>query len=79
MLKNPTGMKRILRGQNSLPFLAKFSFFVTRCLCCNFQRALLGESGMITTQMGIHNRSEMVAVYGKLFAIQHATKTAANY
>jgi hypothetical protein len=52
MLKNPTGMKRILRGQNSLPFLAKFSFFVIRCLCCNFQTALLDESGMIRTQMG---------------------------
>jgi hypothetical protein len=29
-----------------------------------YQRSLLDESGMIGTQMGTHNRSEMVAVLG---------------
>jgi hypothetical protein len=28
------------------------------------QKALIGESGMIRAQMGKHNRSVMVAVYG---------------
>jgi hypothetical protein len=28
------------------------------------RRAMVGESGMIRTQMGMHNRSVMVAVYG---------------
>jgi hypothetical protein len=30
-----------------------------------FQKAVAGESGMIRTEMGMHNRSEMVAMYGK--------------
>jgi hypothetical protein len=34
-------------------------------VCAGYnQRGLLGESGMIRTQMGKHNRSVMVAVYG---------------
>jgi hypothetical protein len=32
-------------------------FFATRCLYCN-QRALVDESGMIRTPMGMHSRSE---------------------
>jgi hypothetical protein len=33
------------------------------------QRALVDESGMIITRMGMHNRSEMVAVHRKPCAI----------
>jgi hypothetical protein len=33
------------------------------------QRAVVGESGMIRTQMGKHNRLIMVAVYGTPSAI----------
>jgi hypothetical protein len=36
----------------------------------NRQRALVDESGMNITQMGKHNRSEIVAVYGTPWAIQ---------
>jgi hypothetical protein len=34
-----------------------------------FQRALVDESGMIRTQMGIHNWSEKIAVHGMLCTI----------
>jgi hypothetical protein len=33
------------------------------------QRALVDESGMIITQMGTHNRSEIVAVHGTAYVI----------
>jgi hypothetical protein len=39
-------------------------FFLLRCLCC-----LLDESRMISTQTEIHNKPEMVAVYGTSYTI----------
>jgi hypothetical protein len=41
----------------------------------NYQTALVDESGMIGTQMGTHNRSEMVVVLGTPCAIPPLTVT----
>jgi hypothetical protein len=43
-----------------------YSLGVTAGYC---QRALVDKSGMIRTQIGKHNRSVMVAVYGTSFMI----------
>jgi hypothetical protein len=45
-------------------FSPKFSCFAARCLCWYCHRVLVDESRMIKTQMGKHNRSEMLAVHG---------------
>jgi hypothetical protein len=71
MLNDPTGMKEILRRQNSRTFLAKFlpaSLLGVSVGIC--KGALVDESGMIRTLMGTHNKSEIVAVHGKLCTIQ---------
>jgi hypothetical protein len=63
MLKNPKSTKEILRRHNSKA--------ISRQVCPallldipagTWQRALVEESGMIITQMGMHNRSEMVTL-----------------
>jgi hypothetical protein len=60
----------MLHRQNSRPSLAKFllllGVFAGYC-----QRDLVDESGMIRIQMGMHNRSDMVAVYGTPCVIPH--------
>jgi hypothetical protein len=51
-------MKEILRWQISLPFLAKFlpaSLIGVPAVYCG--RSLVGETGMIVTQMEAQNRS----------------------
>jgi hypothetical protein len=54
--------------QNSVISLQNLSCFATRCLTIN-DRALQDESGIVRTQMGKHNRPDMVAVYGTPCAI----------
>jgi hypothetical protein len=60
----------MLHRQNSRSSLAKFllllGVFADYC-----QRDLVDESEMIRIQMGMHNRSEMVAVYGIPCVIPH--------
>jgi hypothetical protein len=51
-------MKEILWWQNSQNFSPTFSmpcYYVSAGIC---QRALVDESGITTTQIGMHNRSE---------------------
>jgi hypothetical protein len=69
-LNNPIGMKR---DTSYAKFMA-ISLQVSPALlpdvsANNCRRALVDESGMIRTQMGMHNRSEMVAVLGAPCAI----------
>jgi hypothetical protein len=65
MLKHPTSTKEIFRWQNSVvisrevPPISLLDVFAGDC-----QKALVNKSGMIRTQMGTNNRSEMVAVQG---------------
>jgi hypothetical protein len=54
-VKVPCGETRILLRLNSRTFLA--NSFATRCLCYNW-RALVDESGIMRTKMGMHNGSE---------------------
>jgi uncharacterized membrane protein (DUF106 family) len=52
-------MKPIFRLQNLPPFVAKFfSEFLLGVYAGIYQRALVDESGMMRTQMEMHNRSE---------------------
>jgi hypothetical protein len=61
-VKDPYSMQSRL---NSRTFLAKFlPASLLGVSASNCQRALVGDSGMIITQMGKHIRSVMVAVYG---------------
>jgi hypothetical protein len=64
--EDPYSMKEIPVGKIHGHFLPNFSCFATRCLSGYCQRALMGESGMITAQMGKHNRSIMVSVWDTL-------------
>jgi hypothetical protein len=61
-------MKEILVGRSHGHSCPSFSSFaaVSAGYC---QRAVVGESGMIITQMRKHNRSVMVAVYGMPYAV----------
>jgi hypothetical protein len=49
---------------NSRIFLAQFLLLRYHVSACYCQRALVGESGMIRTQMGKHSGWVMVTVYG---------------
>jgi hypothetical protein len=63
--------KRVTCRQNLWIFFAKFlpaSLLGVSAGYC--QRSVLGESGMIRTQMGKHSRSVVVAVYGTPCVIQ---------
>jgi hypothetical protein len=72
-VKDPYSMKEILLGtcrQNLQTFLAKFlpaSLLGVPAGYCH--RAPVGESEMIITQIGKHNRSVMVVVYGTPCAV----------
>jgi hypothetical protein len=62
-------MKEILRRKMNGHFSQSFNCFATRSLLNNCQRELVDELGMIKTQIGTQNRSEMVAVHGTPCAI----------
>jgi hypothetical protein len=64
MLKNPTFMKELLLRQYSRQFLACFPASLLGFSAGHCHRALVDELRIIRTQMGMHTRSEMVAVYG---------------
>jgi hypothetical protein len=64
MLKIPTGMKEILRRQISRPFSPSSPALLLDVSTGNCQRALVNESGIVITQTGTQNRSEMFAVHG---------------
>jgi hypothetical protein len=65
MLKNPTRMIDTLRRQNSAAISRQVSpASLLGVSASNFQRALVDESATIGNQMGMHTRSEMVAVKG---------------
>jgi hypothetical protein len=68
ILKIPTSMKEILVGKMhiSCQVYPTSLLGVSTCYC---QRALLDESVMIRTQIGKHNISVIVAVYGTPCAI----------
>jgi hypothetical protein len=58
-------MKRDTCRLNSRTYLAKFiRTSLLGVSACYYQMPLVGESGMIRTQMGKHNKSAMVAVHG---------------
>jgi hypothetical protein len=64
-VKDPASMIQILRRQNSATiFSPNFSCFATNVCARNCERAVVDESGILRTQMGTHNRSEMVALKG---------------
>jgi hypothetical protein len=70
MIKNPASMKEILRSQNSSAISRQVSSAsLLNISGGNYQRALVDDSGMIITQMGKHNRSEIVAVQWTLCTI----------
>jgi hypothetical protein len=74
-VNDPYSMKEILAGKIHGHLSKSFSCFATRCLSsCYGQRALVGEWGVIRTQVGKHNRSVMVAVYGTPCAIPPHTQ-----
>jgi hypothetical protein len=57
--KSLRSITEILRLQNERTFLAKFlPASLLDVHAAIFQKALVNESGMITTQMGMHNRSD---------------------
>jgi hypothetical protein len=63
-------MKEILVGQIQWPYVSTFFPASLLGVCAGYcQEALVGESGFIRTQMGKHNRSVMVAMYGMPCAI----------
>jgi hypothetical protein len=63
MLKIPTVRKRYLQAKLSCHFLASF-FLIRYLVSADYcQRDLVGESGMIRTQMRKHNRPLTVAFY----------------
>jgi hypothetical protein len=63
-------MKRYFIGKIHSPFSVSISCFSTRCqLVITRELQWVNESGMIGTQIGTHNRSEMVAVLGTPCAI----------
>jgi hypothetical protein len=65
MLKNPISMKEILRrAKLNGHFFAKVLLLLLDVSAGYCQRALVDESGMIRKQMGMHIRSEMVALQG---------------
>jgi hypothetical protein len=65
MLKNPMSMKEILHRQNSVLISRQVSLAsLLDVSASNCQRALVDESGVIRTQMGMHNRSKIVTVQG---------------
>jgi hypothetical protein len=65
MLKNPTSMKEIHRRQNFRVISCQFSTAsLIDVSAVNFKTALVDESGTIRSQIGTHNKSVMVAVYG---------------
>jgi hypothetical protein len=53
-IKNPYSMKEILVGKIHGNFSPSFSCFATNCLSGYCQTALVGELGMIRTQMDEH-------------------------
>jgi hypothetical protein len=63
MLKNPMTVKRVLCKQNLKDISHQISPAVLLDLLV-IAGVLVNESGMIRTQMGTHNRSEMGAVQG---------------
>jgi hypothetical protein len=68
MLQNPTCMKTelLLRRQNSRPFLARFLLIRYKV----YLQVIVREFWYMTiTQIGTHNRSEMVSVHGTPCAI----------
>jgi hypothetical protein len=63
MLKNPVSMKEILHRHNTTTIFHQVSPALLLDISAgNCQRALVDVSGMVRTQMGMHNISEMVAV-----------------
>jgi hypothetical protein len=62
-------MKQLLSRQNSLPFVAKFLLLHYYMSVPVTARALVDESGIIKTLMGMHNRSEIMAMHGRSSAI----------
>jgi hypothetical protein len=63
-VNDPYSMKEIIRSQNSRTFMAKLFLLRHKVSAGYCQTAVVGESGIIRTQMGKHNRSVMVAVFG---------------
>jgi hypothetical protein len=63
-VKDPYSMREIFVGKINGYLWHSFSFSVTRCLCWLLPGAQVGKSGIGRTQMGKHNGSVMVAVYG---------------
>jgi hypothetical protein len=66
----------ILRRLKSRTFSLNFCF-VARCLCCN-QRAVVGESGLIRTEMGCTTDQNIAAVHGTLCKLPFRNRTAIN-
>jgi hypothetical protein len=63
-----------------MTFLAKFMLLHCHMSAGNCQRALVDKSGMIRTQMGAHNRSEIVTVHFTPCAIQpHKSNSNSNH
>jgi hypothetical protein len=61
MLKNPMSIKEMLCRKNSAAISCQISpALLLDVAAGNCKRDLVDESGMIRTQMGMHNRSEMV-------------------
>jgi hypothetical protein len=57
-------MIKIHIGKTHGRFSQSFSCFILGVSAGYYQRDLVGESGMIRTQMARYSRSVMVAVYG---------------
>jgi hypothetical protein len=65
MLKNPTGMKRNTSKAKFMAISHQVSTALLPDVSAGYcQRALVNESGIVRTQMGMHKRSEMVTVHG---------------
>jgi hypothetical protein len=64
MLKKPREYEKYTSLEKYTDILAKFPLLRYWMSVLLFDWALVDESGMIRTQMGMHNRSEMVAVQG---------------
>jgi hypothetical protein len=70
LLKKPAGMRRDTSSAKFTAISRQVSPASLLGVSAGYyQRALVDESGRIRTQMGKHNRSVMVSVYGTLCAI----------
>jgi hypothetical protein len=68
-VKDPYIVKEILVGKIHRYFLSSSPVSPLVISAGYYHRGLMSETGMIRTQVGTHNRSVMVAVYGTPCAI----------